>query len=100
MHQPKKNNALTPIQTSAAGHATATVSLQLFSTTPFLAFHKHFTNPFNPCKVARALPLLERPDPGTGNESTINPNIDFSFAFAAADQSDVESIRGMVTRLV
>ena len=91
------NSPFTINHTTADGQAIATASRHDLTTTPFLAFHNHRAKPRSVSIPADFLSRL-RMAPGTGSESTINPMTDFSFAFAAAVQSEVDNMRGIVTR--
>ncbi len=94
---PRKNKAFTITHTTPGGQATAITSLHDFITTPFLPFHNHLANPLAACSPVQSR-SRPRDNPGTARVSTISPNIEVSLAFAAADQSAVETMRGIVTR--
>ena len=89
--QLRKNNAFTPTQTSPAGHAIASVSLQLFPITLFRALQSQRKKPLT---FSLTFWLFD-------TSLAMSPRTLLSFALAAADHSDgVLSIRGIVTRRI
>jgi hypothetical protein len=91
----RKNNALMSTHTKPVGQATAKTSLHDLIHTPFLDLHIQAPNPLNAATRDALSRLVDPIEPG--KESTMSPRTLLSFAFAAADQSDVDMILGMVT---